>query len=107
MPNTKNHWVNNEGWCHDDLTKRPGSVGYSIEKYINQINSIDDIDELRCFFFDVVMDPIEIQGTSEEKKQVYMEQANKIDDVDRLKGFIYAIHGRARDYKRRLARRWE
>lgn len=105
MLNTRNHWVDDEGWMHDDLTKRQGSVGYSIAKYGSQINSINDIDELRHFFFEVIMDPIEIQGTSEEKKQVYMEQANKIDNVNDLKRFIFAIHGRARDYKRRLARR--
>jgi len=105
MKNTKNHWTDDEGWMHDDLTKRPGSVGYAIEKYMRQITTIDDVDELRRLFFDVVMDPVEIQGTSEEKKQVYMEKANKIDDVDDLREFIFAIHGRAKDYKRKLARK--
>ena len=105
MNNTKNHWTDDDGWQHDDLTKRQGSVGYAIEKYMRQITEIEDVDELRRFFFNVIMDPIEIQGTSEEKKQVYMEKSNKIDDVDDLRDFIFAIHGRAKDYKRKLARK--
>jgi hypothetical protein len=43
------HWQDEDGWAHDDLTKREGSVGFAIEKYMKEIDAFDDVDRLETF----------------------------------------------------------
>ncbi len=105
MTNTNDYWIDDDGWLHDDLTKREGSVGHSIEKHKNQLTLIDDATELKKFFVNVVLDEEETQATSKEKRKLYIDKVNKIDEVEDVRDFIFGIHLRAKDYRRKLARR--
>ena len=83
-----------------DLSFSEKSITCQILKNMDEINSIEDLEELKTLFIDGILGPSVGHGISVQKAKTYKEIANDCSTVDELKKFLYGIYHSGKNYCR-------